>query len=337
MPIGRAAVPHIHFETRADKPRVFRITPELVAAAKERNKIGISTSLGEEWDDLSALRRAVGLVTAVDLLADPKFPCRTLQQAAPQLRWIHVTGAGIEPLLPLDWLPSQVTLSNNSGVHIEKVRESAMLLLLMLNARIPAIATNQSKSKWQQIFSPKVRGRTVLIIGVGHMGGAVAQSARQLGLYVLGVRRSGAPHFAVDEMFQPDELDVVLPRADFVVLAAPLTSETTMLLNGERITRMKRGAGFINISRAGSVDHDALVEALRSGALSGAIIDVFDPEPLPFGSRLWQTGNLMVIPHVTSDDEDEYLPKTLDLAFENWRRLLNGKELLNVVDRRRQY
>jgi len=335
--MGKADVPHIHFESRTTKPRVFRITPELIAAGKARNNIDVSTSLGDEWRDLSGLSQAVGLVTAVDLLADPKFPRRYLEQAAPKLRWIHVTGAGIEPLLPLDWLPPRVTLTNNSGVHIEKIRESAMMLLLMLNARIPAIASNQRKSEWQQIFTPKIRGRTVLVIGVGNMGGAVAQAARQLGLHVLGVRRSGAPHVDVDRMFGPDEIDVALTQADFVVLTAPLTSDTTALMSRERIALMKHGAGFINIGRAGSVDHDALAAALQSGRLSGAILDVFDPEPLPFASRLWRIDNLIVIPHVTSDDEDEYLPKTLDLAFENLRRLVAGRELLNVVDARREY
>ena len=337
MPIERAEAPHIHFESRTTKPRVFRITPELIAAGKARNNIDIPTNLGDEWRDLSGLSQAVGLVTAVDLLADPQFPRRDLEQAAPKLRWIHVTGAGIEPLLPLDWLPPQVTLTNNSGVHIEKIRELAMMLLLMLNARIPAIASNQRKSEWQQIFTPKISGRTVLIIGVGNMGGAVAQAARQLGLHVLGVRRSGAPHPGVERMFGPHEIDVALPQADFVVLTAPLTSETTALLNRQRIALMRRGAGFINIGRAGSVDHDALVAALQSGRLSGAILDVFDSEPLPSTSPLWRADNLIVIPHVTSDDEDEYLPKSLDLAFENLRRLIAGKKLLNVVDARREY
>jgi glyoxylate/hydroxypyruvate reductase len=337
MPTTKSPVPHLHFETRADKPRVFRITSDLIEAAKKRNDLIVSTSLGEAWNDLTGLSQAVGLVTAADLLADAKFPRRALERAAPKLRWIHVTGAGIEPLLPLDWLPKQVAMTNNSGVHIEKVRESAMMLLLMLNARIPAIATNQRKSNWQQIFSPRIHGRTVLIVGVGRMGGAVAQTAKQLGLYVIGVRRSGARHAYVDEMFKPDEIDLVLPKADFVVLTAPLTDETAMLLDAGRVARMKKGAGFLNMGRAGAVDHDALAAALKNNSLAGAILDVFDPEPLPPGSPLWNCDGLMVIPHVTSDDEDNYLPKTLDLAFENFRRLLDDDELINVVDPRRQY
>jgi phosphoglycerate dehydrogenase-like enzyme len=295
------------------------------------------TSLGEDLGDLSWTSRAVGLITHNDILLNPEFPLRTLAEAAPRLRWIHITGAGIEPLLPLDWLPPQVELTNNSGVHAEKIGESALMMLLMLNARVPAITTNQRASRWRQIFSPSMRGRTVLIIGVGDMGGAVAKAARQLGLQTLGIRRSGTPHPDIDQMHRPESLDSLLPLADFVVMAAPLTAETKALLDKRRLGLMRRGSGFINIGRAGSVDNNALAAALNAGALSGAVLDVFEPEPLPPQSPLWTTDNLIIMPHVTSDDEDEYLPKTLDLVFENVRRLEEGVPLINVVDREREY
>ena len=337
MPASAADGPPIHFETRPTKPRVFRITQALIDEAKARNKISLPTSLGEDWRDLSLLSAAVGIVTGIDLIADPKFPRRHLQDVAPNLRWIQVTGAGIEPALPLDWLPPQVVLLNNSGVHVEKIRELAAMMLLMLNARVPEIVTNQRQARWQQIFTPQISGRTVLIIGVGDMGGGVAQAARQLGLRVLGVRRSGAPHPDVERMFKPDEMDAALPQADFVVLATPLTHETATLLDRRRFALMKPGAAFINIGRSGSADYAALADALKSGAISGAIIDVYDQEPLPANSPLWSIGNLIMMPHVTSDDEDQYLPKTLDMVFENVRRIAAGKPLLNVVDRNRGY
>ena len=132
-------------------------------------------------------------------------------------------------------------------------------------------------------------------------------------------------------------LDSVLPEADFVVLAAPLTPETRNLLDRRRIGLMKPGAGLFNLGRAGSVDHDALAEALGSGALSGAILDVYDPEPLPAASPLWHVDNLVLTPHVTSDDLDEYLPKTLDLVFANAVRLMQGERLVNAVDPLRGY
>jgi phosphoglycerate dehydrogenase-like enzyme len=329
--------PLIHFETLSDRPRVFRMTQALVMDAKARNQMNIPTSLGEDLRDLSWLSNAVGLVTHNDVLKRPKFPLRTLGKDAPRLRWIHITGAGIEPLLPLDWLPEETLLTNNSGVHAEKIRESAIMMLLMLNSRVPAITSNQRKGRWQQIFTPVIRGKSALVIGVGAMGGAAAKAARQLGLRVLGVRRSGAPHQDIDQMFRTDEIDKVLPLADFVIVATPLTPETKFLLNRARIGRMKEGASLINIGRAGVVDYVALGEALRDGKLSGAVLDVYDPEPLPSDAPLWTLDNVIMMPHVSSDDEDQYLPKSFDLVFENIRRLLSGRELLNVVDRARGY
>jgi phosphoglycerate dehydrogenase-like enzyme len=329
---------HLHFETRADKPPVFRFTQQLIAAAQERAGLrDMRISLGEELRDLSWLGDADALVASNDILRDPRFPLAELASAAPRLRWIHIIGAGIEPLLPLDWLPGGMVLTNNSGIHIDKAREAATMALLMLNARIPAIVTNQGKARWDQIFTPRIAGKTVLVIGVGDMGAAAAGAAKALGLRVLGVRRSGAPHPEIDRMVPVGALDSVLPEADFIVLAAPLTPETRNLLDRRRIGLMKPGAGFFNIGRAGSVDHEALAEALRSGALSGAILDVYDPEPLPAASPLWQVDNLVLTPHVTSDDLDEYLPKTLDLVFANAVRLMHGERLVNAVDPLRGY
>jgi phosphoglycerate dehydrogenase-like enzyme len=301
--------PLIHFETLSDRPRVFRMTQTLIADAKDRNKMKTPTSLGEDLLDLSWLSRAVGLVTHNDVLINPKFPLRELAAAAPKLRWIHVTGAGIEPLLPLDWLPQIAVLTNNSGVHADKVRESSAMMLLMLNSRVPAIVSNQRRAHWHQIFTRVIRGKTVLIIGVGDMGGAAAEAARRLGLRVLGIRRSGASHPDVDQMFRTDELDAALTLADFVLLSAPLTPETKLLIDERRIRLMKQGAGLINIGRAGLVDYAALADALHEGRLSGAVLDVYDPEPLPSTSPLWAVSNLILMPHVTSDDEDQYLPR----------------------------
>jgi phosphoglycerate dehydrogenase-like enzyme len=332
----------IHFETRSNKPDVFRFTEELIAGAKVRNgrardAVQPATTLGSDLSDLSWLTDAQALVTSNDVIVDPGFPRQTLAERAPRLRWIHIIGAGIEPLLPLDWLPRQVMLTNNSGVHFDKATESATMILLMLNSRMPEIVGNQRRCVWDQVFTPTIRGKTALIIGVGDMGAAIAAAARSLGLTVLGIRRSGRPHELVDEMFAIGELDAVLPRADFVVLAAPLTSETVNLMDDRRFGLMKRGAGFFNFGRAGSVDHHALMESLNDGHLSGAVIDVVDKEPLDPSSPLWSAKNLIITPHVSSDDLNFYLPKTFDLVFQNLERLLTNQPLLNAVDRLKQY
>src|SRR5258707_10562051 len=159
---------HVHFETRRNKPSVFRITEALVAdALAGRGLSGVRTSVGEDLASLDWLATASGLVSSNDLLRDPTFPLTTLAKAAPHLRSIHMTGAGIEPLLPLDWLPEGVTLTNNSGVHVRKTAEFAAMALLMLNARMPNIVTNQGRSRWAQIFTPSIAGKTVVVIKIG--------------------------------------------------------------------------------------------------------------------------------------------------------------------------
>ncbi len=325
---------HIHFETRANKASVFRITPELVRAAMRRASPGrgIRWTVGEDLDDLSWLATAEALVTSNDLLTDPAFPRATLAEAAPKLRWIHITGAGIEPLLPLDWLPRQVTLTNNSGVHVQKTGEFATMALLALCTRLPQLMTNQREGRWQQIFTPSIAGKTLLVVGLGDMGGAAARSAKKLGMQVLGMRRNPRPHRHADAVLPLSQLHKGLAKADFVVVATPLTPATTNLIDASAIAAMKTGAGLINVGRAGVVDYAALSVALGNGKLSGAVLDVFDPEPLPADSPLWQVPNLIITPHCSSDDLDHYLPLTLDLVCTNLVRLRAGRKLRNIVD-----
>lgn len=332
-------VPHIHFETRHDKAAVFKITRELIDAARERNNVParIRTTLGSDLADSAPLATASGLVTSNDIIVDPKFPLRRLASAAPNLKWVHIIGAGIEPLLPLDWLPKGTALTNNSGVHVQKTGDFATMAMLMLNARLPQILTNQTASRWEQIFTPTIEGKTIAVIGLGEMGSTAAGQAKKLGLRVVGIRRRARPHRFVDEMLELRDLGRALRQTDFIFVAAPLTPESRHLIDRNMLAQVKAGAGLINVGRAGVVDYEALRAALLSGTLSGAILDVFDPEPLPPSSPLWTTPNLIVMPHCSSDDLDRYLPGTLDLVFENVSRMIAGKRLRNRVSPQRGY
>lgn len=272
-------------------------------------------------------------VADAEILVGWDFPRADLRRTAPRLRWIHIWGAGIEHLLPLDWLAPGVALTNNRGVHAPKAGEYMLMAILMLNNSLPALLTAQRRAVWREIFSTTVEGKTLAVIGVGHMGGTAARRAKDLGMRVLGVRRSRRPHRYVDEIFGPDELGDVLPRADFVLVTLPLTKETHHLLGRAQLDLMRPGAGLINMGRAQVVDYEALRNKLERGELGGAILDVFDPEPLPSDSPLWSTPNLVMTPHVASDDEEEYMPRTLDLVFDNVRRYLGGSVLRNRVRR----
>jgi glyoxylate/hydroxypyruvate reductase len=264
------------------------------------------------------------------------FPHRELVARAPRLGWIHQTGAGIEHLLPLDWLPEHIVLTNSRGVHAPKAGEFVACALLLLNNLIPIHVTHQRKHEGVQVFNSCIDGKTLVVIGVGNMGGAGARRAKALGLHVIGVNRSGRPHPDVDKMHPVSALRDVLPGADFVLVTAPLTPETRRLVGPEEIAALKAGAALINMGRSALVDYDALIGRLQRGELSGAVLDVFDQEPLPSDSPLWDCDNLILTPHVSSDALD-YSDRVVDVFLDNLRRYLAGESLLNRVDPRLGY
>ena len=207
---------------------------------------------------------------------------------APNLKWIQLTCAGVDHLMPFDWLPKHVQVTNNAGVHASKDGEFALTAILMLNHSVPFMVTNQHEAQWSQRYGSPVRGKTLAIIGVGEIGGAAAARAKKLGMRVIGVRRSGASHRAVDEMYRTRDLRRVLGQADFVLVTLPLTTETRHLIDRKAFGWMRTGAGFINLGRGATVDYVALADELKSGRLSGAVLDAYDEEPLPSSSFLWR-------------------------------------------------
>jgi glyoxylate/hydroxypyruvate reductase len=313
---------------------VFEIDPKRFAEACARHPDVASRIEAKFSVDCSAY--AADIADA-EVLVGWVFPHRELRAQAKRLRWIHLTGAGVNHLAPFDWVPDGVRVSNNRGVHAPKAAEFGALAALMLIQRIPLIASQQLARDWRLTYSPSIVGRTVGIVGVGNMGGAVAESCKRLGMRVLGMRRSAQPHAAVDTMFGPADLDRLLAESDVVFLCAPLTKETRSLIDAAAIGRMKRGAGLVNMARGAIVDASALISALESGYLSGAILDVFDPEPLPINSPIWSAPNLIVTPHCSSDDADEYVPRTLDLIFDNIRSLLAERPLRAQINLALEY
>lgn len=319
---------------RSAQDPVFAMTPDRFAAAARRYQTLAGRIEPVFVMDDDGLDEALGNANAI---LGWRIPRDRLAERAPRLRWIQLTGAGAEHLLPFDWLPRGVAITTASGAHAEKAMEFVTMALLMLNARMPAMAANQRVHVWRQVFTPTIAGRIVLVVGVGAMGRAAARAAKRLGLRVLGVRRSGRPVRGIDAMGTLDALDGFLAEADFIVLAAPATTATRRLLDRRRFALVKPGAGFVNIGRAQLVDADALRESLAAGRVSGAIVDVFEPEPLPADSALWDTPNLVVLPHCSSDDAASYASRVLDITFDNAGRLLAGRPLRNRLVERREY
>jgi len=254
----------------------------------------------------------------------------------PELRWIHLVSAGVNHLLPLDWLPGRVVLTNSSGVHSELAGEYAAAAILMLNFRVPVHVANQRCGHWDQVFNSPLAGKTVVLVGLGAIGGSAARHAKRLGLRVIGVRSSGRAHAHADRVHTPVDLPRLLPMADFLVVTAPLTQTSRHLIGARELDALKPGAGLVNMSRAALVDYDAMVRRLETGQLAGAVIDVCDPEPLPPESPLWRTPNLVITPHVSSDPTD-YVARMKRIFVDNARRLLAGRPLRNRVDPQRGY
>ena len=324
----------VHINNSRARDTLYQITPEQWQAACSRHRAlarRLDASFG--WDEGAA---DGALATAAVVIGVPAER-EQLAARAPALEWMHHTSAGVDSLLPLDWLPADIPCTNNHGAHGVKVQQFMHMAYTMLNCRMPEIIANQQARRWEQVFSPNIIGRQALIVGLGDLGRAAARAAKQLGLRVIGVSRSGRKIREADAVYTLSRLDALLPTADYVVLAVPLTPVTQNLLNAPRLDLMSPRACVINIARAPVMDNMALADRLVRGELAGAVLDVVEPEPLPPDSRLWTTPNLVITPHVSCDDSEHYNDITLDLWFANLARFLDGKPLKNRIDPRRGY
>lgn len=324
----------VHIENLRARPEVYQLTEARWVAACARHRAlarRVEASIG--WDS----ERLDDALDEADFLIGIRSRLERLAQRAPRLKWIHVTMAGVDRFLPLDWLPRGAVLTNNHGAHGVKAEQYMHMAYTMLNTRMAEIAVNQHARRWRQVFSPSIIGKTALVVGLGDLGQAAARAAKKLGLRVVGVSRSGKRVPGVDAAHKSAALDRLLPAADYVVLAVPLTPDTRNLMSRARLDRLKPTAGIINIARAQVLDTEALAGKLRNGGLAGAVVDVVDPEPLPPESPLWETPNLVITPHISCDDGEHYLDISLDLWFANFARFLQGRPLWNRVDARRGY
>ncbi|MBY5836290.1 D-2-hydroxyacid dehydrogenase [Rhizobium leguminosarum] len=326
-----ATVPRIYIENVRGRDPAYEVTADAVL----RNlhpvcKPAAVTCRFSDDRDLDAFRQA-------EILIAGRLDTAFIANEAHSVKIIQCTSAGVEDYAPFDWLGPTTTLTNASGVHAEKVGEFALMAALMLHSGVPAIATNQRRHLWKRQLGGMASGSRVLIYGVGALGGAVAERLQAVGFHVVGIRRNGQAHTAVDRMTTPDKFHQELSRTDILVLACPLTPETRGLVGGIELSMLPSGASLLNIARAGVLDHRALALSLESGRLSGAILDVFEQEPLPENSELWDVPNLMIFPHVSADAPIGYVDRCLAILAENLKRAKAGQSLRNVVDPLRGY
>ena len=280
---------------------------------------------------------AQGIADAELLIGTPGTLKGRFPTDAPKLKLIFVMAAGMDKLMPFDWLPPGVTLLNNRGAHGPKMREFALMALAMLNNRMPAYATQQRRAEWAGHFTTILRGKSCTVIGTGDLGGNAGAAARSQGMITTGVRTRAEPHPDFNHVVAIADLDSVLPTSEFLVLACPLLDSTRNLMNRSRLSLLPKGAKLLNVGRGPLLDQDALCDLLDSGHLSGAVIDVTTPEPLPPGHRAWSTPNLVITPHVSADSPGTYNPDSLDILLDNLRALRDGRALPNQVDLKRGY
>jgi phosphoglycerate dehydrogenase-like enzyme len=329
----RKDILHLHLESFRQRTALFHLTEEHWRDAARRHRAlskRLWVSIGWDGDIIDeALQSA-------DLMINSSPPQERLRERAPRLKWIQTTGAGIDGLLPLDWLPADIALTNNSGAHSAKAEDSCTMAISLLNARLPELMASQRNRAWKPVYTTPVAGKTAVVIGFGDLGQSAGRAAKKLGAKVIAVTRSGKAARPADSAVPVRQIDRVLPNADFVIVSTPLTPETHGLLDRRRLDLLKADAGLVNIARSPVVDYDALRDKLAKGELAGAVLDVFDPEPVPADSPLWDTPNLVITPHITCDDP-RYVDQLFDRWFENLGRFLAGKRLRNLVDRRLGY
>lgn len=263
---------------------------------------------------------------------------------AKKLRWIHSPAAAVHQLMYPELIRSNVVLTNSTGVHGPVVAEHAITVLLALAKRLPQAMHYQARKIWAQELlwnehprPREVAGATVLVIGMGGIGREFAIRAKALGMKVLAVRQNPAKGAGpADAVYGLEQLEELLPKADFVLLCTPVTPATTGLINKQRLEKMRFGAYLINVARGPLIDDAALIEALQQQRIAGAALDVFEEEPLPANSPFWSLENMLITPHTAAVTEKLW-DRHYDLIVENLTRLLAGKPLLNEVDKHRGY
>lgn len=268
------------------------------------------------------------------------FAPLNLLSRTPKLKWLQMTSAGVDHLQGTGIFESEVLITKFSGVAAVALAELALTFMLMFTKKAPDLFIAKQRKEWARSRTRirELRGQTVGVVGLGPIGRQIARLTRALGMRVLAARRSaGAREQGLAEAVYPaGALRDMLARSDFVVLALPLTAETQGLIGEGELRAMKPTAYLINIARGGLVDEPALIKALKEGWIAGAGLEVFATEPLPPESELWDLPNVILTPHIGGRFE-EYNLRAAELICENLRRYLEGRELLNPVDKGKGY
>jgi phosphoglycerate dehydrogenase-like enzyme len=280
-----------------------------------------------------------------DVTADTTYARRSPQlkhfhdllTACSNLRWLQIHAAGSDRDIYAELQRRSTVVTTGSGVNAVPVAQMALTGLLMLARQMPSLLAAQRRHEWSPLLGPRasrdLRGQRAVVVGLGAIGQEIAWLLSMLGMQVTGVRRTSGPMPDLHRVVTPAELDEVLVESDWLVLACPLTAATTGLVDARRLALMPRGAGLVNVARGRVVVESALQDALASGQIAGAFLDVFEEEPLPTSSPLWDMPNVIVSPHTASHVTGLY-EAVGDLFLDNLGRWHRGEALRNVAEPR---
>ena len=246
----------------------------------------------------------------------------------PSMEWIQISGAGYDHLGSLH--ESGAVLTNAGGVLSDFMTEAVVTMVLAMNYRLHDFVAQQRRSEWHKLLWSSVRGKTVLVVGLGRIGRKVSLALKNMGMHIIGLRHSDKPADFVDEQIAVDGLHAALARADFVCLHCPLTEETRGLIGSAELAAMKSDAILLNTARGGVVDEPALIEALQNKQIGGAYLDVVSADPLPATSPLWQLDNVILTPHI-SDSVTGWQQLFVDFFADNLEHWLNDEPLEKVI------
>jgi D-2-hydroxyacid dehydrogenase (NADP+) len=299
---------------------------------------GAALAMAERAGDHSGKKKLDALLAWADVI----YGLWTLQNTiarAPKLRWIQVISAGVDRWIGTDVWHSRVILTGVSGIHATPIGEFVMMLMLMFAKKTLLGFKMMRSRRWQRYQAGTLHDKTVGIVGLGHIGREVARLSKTFGMKTIATRRSakkpGTARY-VDLLLPPKRMKQMLAASDFVVVCVPLTPETRHIIGKSELDAMRPSAVLINIGRGHLIDEKALIRALEKKQIAGGGLDVTYTEPLPKDSPLWGLDNVILSPHISGDMED-YLLRATGVFCENLRRYLDGKKLLNVVNRKKGY
>ncbi len=335
-----------NFQLRIFVMALFMCFITCTALASDAVRVLVPKQWEESLSDLSAAHPNLEIVTYASpgemasrigecdgIIGEPD---ESVVRASPRLRWIQARFAGMESLMWLRQFEDRGLVLTNAKILMgPQLADHAFALLLSLTRNMRFYGDAMRDGTWDRSGGLKLlelRDKTMLVIGLGGAGMQIAERANAFGMRVIAIDRHDLPLMeGIAKLGRPDEILAFLPEADVVVSAVPLTEESQNLLDADAIAVMKQGAIVINISRGRVINTDALTEALRSGKLGGAGLDVTEPEPLPADHALWKMPNVIISPHIAgfSDGRD---PRTLELVRDNIGRFARGLALKNVVD-----